>query len=147
MDCPRDRVAMQAQTSWKNPRHRCGTCGGIFLTPAHIDETLGERIATGLATRLRGEVETADGVRSIELPASKLCCPDDGTRMCVLRYKGVEIDGCPKCRAVWLDAGECARIAEVKPVDVPRSARVDPSKVSDMLGALQDYLERAAERS
>jgi len=39
------------------------------------------------------------------------CCP--GSPLLVAERLGVEIDRCPHCQGVWLDAGELDRLIEV----------------------------------
>jgi len=37
-------------------------------------------------------------------------CPVDGFTLAIETYEGVEIDRCPHCKGVWLDAGELQAI-------------------------------------
>jgi Zn-finger nucleic acid-binding protein len=39
-------------------------------------------------------------------------CPHCEAVLSITERKGVEIDYCPKCRGVWLDAGELDKILE-----------------------------------
>lgn len=45
-------------------------------------------------------------------------CPDDGSQLQKRHYEAtVEIDECPSCHGVWLDAGELEKIQESKERD------------------------------
>ena len=39
-------------------------------------------------------------------------CPKDGARLEAKTQDGVEIDDCPTCGGVWLDAGELAALSQ-----------------------------------
>ena len=45
-------------------------------------------------------------------------CPKDGATLAASRYEAdVKVDACPRCRGIWLDAGELERIQESKERD------------------------------
>jgi len=44
--------------------------------------------------------------------ASNGVCPRDGTVLVPRREHGVKVEACPKCRGIWLDAGELEAILE-----------------------------------
>jgi uncharacterized protein len=39
-------------------------------------------------------------------------CPVDATPLRRLERSGVQVDGCPSCRGIWLDRGELDKIVE-----------------------------------
>ncbi len=39
-----------------------------------------------------------------------LMCPRDGTQLVETESENVKIDTCPKCKGVWLDAGELEQL-------------------------------------
>lgn len=39
-------------------------------------------------------------------------CPKCDTALFILQWKGVEVDFCPRCRGLWLDAGELEALLE-----------------------------------
>ena len=41
-----------------------------------------------------------------------LVCPKCDAHLILLNFKGVEVDYCPQCRGIWLDAGELERLME-----------------------------------
>ncbi len=43
----------------------------------------------------------------------KLACPRDGTTLVETESEHVKIDSCPKCKGVWLDAGELEQLSIV----------------------------------
>jgi hypothetical protein len=38
-------------------------------------------------------------------------CPKCGVKLCTLNLEGLEIDECPDCKGIWLDAGEFHQFA------------------------------------
>ena len=85
-----------------------GGCGGIWFD-AHELEQVSPRAAATLHT-----IWTAP-VSHVKFTAPRLCprCPDQPLeRRWFSDAKQVEIDECPKCRGIWLDAGEFSRIYE-----------------------------------
>jgi hypothetical protein len=83
-----------------------GGCGGIWF-----DATELERVSASAATTLHTiwNVPTSN----VKLTEPRMCprCPDLVLeRKWFSETKQVEIDQCPKCGGVWLDAGEFTRI-------------------------------------
>lgn len=151
LTCPRDGAALKLLTYWKNPRHQCGRCRGLFLDEANLAETMGTEVLERAAAQDGGFVQ-AEQRAIATLPETSLACPRDGAPMRALLYKGVEIDICPTCRSVWLDDGEYAKVAALvaKPIEPGKRERGaadlgDPSGalevvefVGDAIGALID---------
>lgn len=59
------------------------------------------------AQRLRAEAERAAAERKLHF----MKCPKDGYDLVTSTHHGVQIDTCPHCQGIWLDAGELQQIA------------------------------------
>lgn len=73
----------------------CLQCEGLWLPGRLVHASIG-------ATPL-------ERIRAAGTPRD-LRCPNDGTALQALHHHGVEIDVCPHCAGVWLDAGERDKI-------------------------------------
>jgi len=85
-----------------------GGCGGIWFDAAEL-----ERVSARAATTLHTIWQVP--VSSVKLSEPRTCprCPEQVLeRKWFSDSKKVEIDQCPKCGGVWLDAGEFTRIYE-----------------------------------
>ena len=83
-----------------------GGCGGIWFDPQEL-ERVNARAATTLHTIW--SVPTT----KVKLTEPRMCprCPDQLLdRKWFSDQEKVEIDQCPKCNGIWLDAGEFSRI-------------------------------------
>lgn len=56
------------------------------------------------------ESRAAEEERLRVLAVAKDRCPKCGAPLVVLRYRGVEVDKCSRCRGVWLDCGELDQV-------------------------------------
>ncbi len=104
MNCPRCQLELVPGDVQGVEVARCRDCGGIWF-----DEE-GFRAAKELADPSVAwlEVDLWKEHERFALGSRKEACPQcDGT-MAALRYgdTAVEIDVCPACRGIWLDAGE-----------------------------------------
>lgn len=99
MRCPRDSSEMQYEGFWKYPRHSCATCGGVLLSERDAAETAGQ-----------GGKTFAAAAGADKLPEGELRCPRDSCLLRVLNHRGVQVDVCPACKAVWLDRGELEKV-------------------------------------
>jgi Zn-finger nucleic acid-binding protein len=91
--------------------NRCPECSGLFLGSEEVGSAVG-----GAA---RGAL-TAERIAT--LPPGGLACPRDGKDMRALVHNEVEIDLCPECGSLWLDAGEIEKIGARKPRKGARKA-------------------------
>jgi Zn-finger nucleic acid-binding protein len=83
-----------------------GGCGGIWFDAREL-----ERVSARAATTLHTIWNVP--VTSVKLTEPRLCprCPEQTLdRKWFSDAQQVEIDQCPKCGGVWLDAGEFSRI-------------------------------------
>ncbi|WP_158636435.1 zf-TFIIB domain-containing protein [Luteimonas marina] len=116
--CPVDRSTMQAiALPGGQAEHQCPRCAGLWMPGALVRASLGEiprqRLqAAGSARRLR--------------------CPDDDGALVAIMHRGVEIDVCPRCSGVWLDAGERMRMLEASRPPARRQAGA-----TDISGAIE----------
>ena len=93
--CPRDNTRL----AWHEERgfqcQRCEQCTGLFVHPTAL---VGSLPSGGKAARLEA------------LPQSAVACATCRVTMRLRVHRGTEVDICPQCRSVWLDAGEWERI-------------------------------------
>lgn len=85
-----------------------GGCGGIWFDAKELG-----RVSASAATSLHSIWSVP--VSNVKLSEPRMCprCPDTVLeRKWFSDSKKVEIDQCPKCDGVWLDAGEFTRIYE-----------------------------------
>jgi len=83
-----------------------GGCGGIWFDATELDR-VDARAATTLHTIWQAPVG------KVNLTGPRICprCPEQGLeRKWFSNLKKVEIDQCPQCDGIWLDAGEFSRI-------------------------------------
>ena len=60
------------------------------------------------AQRLRAEAERSEAERRMHF----MKCPKDGFDLTSITEYGVQIERCPHCQGIWLDAGEIQQIAQ-----------------------------------
>ncbi|HRO27452.1 MAG TPA: zf-TFIIB domain-containing protein [Luteimonas sp.] len=84
----------------------CMRCEGLWLPGRLVQASIG---ATAL-----------ERIRDAGTPRN-LRCPNDGHQLQALHHHGIEIDACPHCAGVWLDAGERDRILQAR--ERPRMAQ------------------------
>ena len=105
MKCPREGTALVFVDDGNHMRDRCPKCEGTLLDREEVVAALGKREGHTVAL-------AADKVAS--LPEGKLACPRDGAAMRRLDHEQVELDLCPECCSLWLDAGELEKIRGLK---------------------------------
>ena len=97
MKCPRDGSILAFGEERGHMCNRCATCHGLVLDDDEMGRALGAKHRPGAG-------------RLASLPASGLACPRDGEVMRRLVHQEIELDICPRCQALWLDAGEIEKI-------------------------------------
>lgn len=112
MKCPACKGLLREKNAGNITLDTCyGGCGGIWFDPAEL-QRVDARAATTLHTVWQ------DPNKKVVLTEPRLCprCPDQILdRRWFSETKDVEIDQCPQCGGLWLDAGEFSRIyQEVK---------------------------------
>jgi Zn-finger nucleic acid-binding protein len=109
-----------------------GGCGGIWFDATEL-ERVSARAATTLHTIWQAPVNS---VKSTAVRKCPRCSEQVLNRKWFSEQQEVEIDQCPKCNGIWLDAGEFSRIyKEIQGVKVttPTWARAmaEAAKVVD----------------
>ncbi len=118
MKCPAGKNPLREKNAGDMTLDMCyGGCGGIWF-----DATELERVSARAATTLhsiwnvpRTNVKLTEPRMCPRCPEQKLDCKWFSD------LKRVEIDQCPKCGGIWLDAGEFSRI-----YDEIKGAKVAP---------------------
>jgi uncharacterized protein len=85
-----------------------GGCGGIWFDAAEL-----ERVGGHAAASLHTVWQTPH--KKVAPTEPRLCprCPNQGLdRRWFSAAEKVEIDQCPECRGIWLDAGEFTQVCE-----------------------------------
>lgn len=67
-----------------------------------------------------------------EAPRNRLC-PCDGEILTIMHVSNIEVDQCPKCHGVWLDAGELEHLLKDSN---PQTARESVDIISGFLQKL-----------
>lgn len=93
--CPRDAAALEAYDIRGMKCRKCVACSGLFVD----------------ARALLGLIPAGSAEHIDALPASAVACPGCATTMRMRVHRGIELEVCPACRSVWLDAGEWERVA------------------------------------
>ena len=104
--CPHDPVPLRHDRTDAIDAWRCERCDGLWLPAPVVARVVGD------APRWPARQATA---------TTRLDCPDDGARLQAIHADGIELDLCPFCHGVWLDAGELARL-KTRIVDAPDEA-------------------------
>jgi len=118
MKCPACNEPLRQKGAGGMTLDMCyGGCGGIWF-----DATELERLDARAATTLHTIWQVPTGAPSVTGPRKCPRCPGQVLeRKWFSDLKKVEIDQCPKCGGVWLDAGEFSRI-----YDEIKGAKVAP---------------------
>ena len=95
--CPRDNSALTRHEERGFQCLRCGECAGLFVDRSALMGML---------------PSPAQGGRLVALPESGVACVNCRVTMRLRVHRGTEVDICPQCQSVWLDAGEWERIAK-----------------------------------
>jgi hypothetical protein len=113
-----------------------GGCGGIWFDKAEL-ENVSARAATTLHTVWQVPVG------NVKLTEPRLCprCPAQVLdRKWFSPLQKVEIDECPKCGGIWLDAGEFSRIYD----EIQGAKVAPPGWATAMAQAARLVAERTA---
>lgn len=107
MNCPRDAFTLQPLAAGRCVVFRCDHCRGIWLSRETL-RSLSEHLARPevLAPPVAGRAVIA-GTRPCPV-----CSPEP---LAKLTTHGIEVDVCPNCQGVWLDAGELRAVARRGP--------------------------------
>ena len=110
MKCPRDGAVLDVQTIDGVTLDLCHSCGGLWLDRFELDklDEPHEALAAELASFFAAHTgETVDHEQ-------RLSCPHHPEVVMMRRFfsvrRQVELDECPQCAGIWLDAGELSVI-------------------------------------
>lgn len=137
MHCPLDDTALTPRPLGPRRIHECEKCHGVF-----IPDDLFPEIRAFSALKFHEHGRNFDGPDGSP-PSARVSCVNDGGPMAAFVFKGVEIDVCPRCSGVWLDAGELEKIAaQVRP---PRKDKASTSESRlEVLEDAQDLADTAS---
>lgn len=117
MRCPRDDTALTQQNYEAEVLvDSCPACRGIWLDKGELEriEETRERKYSG---EQLGGIQIA--ARAYEMARQKaqpgITCPNCSTALDAREYaycSQIVMDQCPKCRGIWLDAGEVAALEQ-----------------------------------
>lgn len=115
MKCPACQNELTARPAGEIVVDVCdGGCGGLWFDNFELRRIDAAGVAL-LRNVWRSEAVTVDFTRKRQCPR---CAEQAMLRRYFSRQRAVEIDECPSCGGLWLDAGELERIlAELQPQD------------------------------
>ncbi|MCH8341268.1 MAG: rhomboid family intramembrane serine protease [Chloroflexi bacterium] len=106
--CPRCTYPLEAITHKEIELDHCRRCGGTFLEPEGGSEVFGPFVDPAV---------WADSEIATDMGRWQLNCPTDGSALKVYRVEygedSVEVDLCPQCRGIWLDADEGVTLRDI----------------------------------
>jgi len=107
MKCPACKGPLREKDAGGMTLDICyGGCGGIWFDANELD-----RVTARAAASLHTIWQAPVGKLNLSEPRRCPRCPDqDLDRKWFSERKKVEIDQCPTCGGVWLDAGEFSRV-------------------------------------
>ena len=115
--CPRCRTTLGDLHREGLRIYPCEACGGHAVT----------------LTQLRGVTDKASFGRLWQAargaPVAALDCPSCAAKMRAADVDGVEVDVCLVCQLIWLDAGEQARLVEIRPQIPPSDGEVEARRI------------------
>lgn len=98
--CPRDFTLLSAQKWGAATYLYCSTCRGVMLERPNVEKI----VQAGTQPR----IERPEEEPVFEDGTAQCSCSE--ARMKSVSRDGVTVDVCPKCKAVWFDAGELERV-------------------------------------
>ena len=101
MKCPLDHSTLQESQTETMHSHRCEVCHGVFIEGEHFRQ---------VKAQAKLHHHQSQSHQHLSASASQRLCPRRCTSMKVLISKGIEIDVCPQCDAIWLDSGELEKM-------------------------------------
>jgi hypothetical protein len=111
MKCPACKNSLREKNTGGMTVDICyGGCGGIWFDAAELERV---SVSAPAATTLHSIWQIQPG--NVQPTEARLCprCPEQVLeRSWYSDLKQVEIDRCPKCGGIWLDAGEFSSIYE-----------------------------------
>lgn len=120
MNCPRTGTQLREVDIDGTKVDVSEACGGLWLDSYEllkfdeVKESAGEKLIDLMSEYSGGDID----------PEQRLNCPRDSEVVMMRRFysvkRQIEIDECPKCGGIWLDAGELTKIREAYPTKEAR---------------------------
>ena len=107
MNCPRCGTKLDVRSQADITAAVCTQCGGVWLSPDDLQRAL-RTFATEQGVVLKTLALLEGASRETNIPCPR-CAP---TRLQTLTLRGVEVERCPDCRALFLDRGEGRTLAQ-----------------------------------
>jgi uncharacterized protein len=101
MNCPVDQSPLAKPAEESSGFHQCGACAGLWVDAAEL-----RRLAGQGERHLHAAVRGAQRGDATVLAQAPRGCPGCGGTLRCYTVEGVELDVCPACHGLWLDAGE-----------------------------------------
>lgn len=98
--CPVDDAALEPHAHGALAFHGCSRCHGLWFTAAAMDGTRDGAVPADPFAGRTNAAPTPHVAWRVRL------CPGCRGTLRARQVEGVEVDTCPGCRSVWLDAGE-----------------------------------------
>jgi len=142
LQCPRCYVALKKDTEEGTEIDACPKCGGLWFDP----EELG-KLAKGRPGGLAGLEHRNDPLPELDQSsAPSPLCPACREHLQEFEYPwapGVRLDGCVKCKGIWVDDGELSRI-EAHVARWRREA-VQAAHAGSRAGTVREFLGHGAD--
>ena len=124
MNCPRTGTQLREVDIDGTKVDVSEACGGLWLDSYELlkfdeaKESAGEKLIDLMSEYSGDDI----------YPEQRLNCPRDSEVVMMRRFysvkRQIEIDECPKCGGIWLDAGELTKIREAYPTKEARDEAV-----------------------
>ena len=123
MNCPRDNQELVKQEYGEVAFEACPHCGGIWMIGEEFEDALGD-----------GEsLFTPDASFGSKRSHEPVNCPMGSDHELVQQtFYGIQIDTCPKHRAIWFDGGELSRLLQTWR-QATDAGNFDPKEIAKML--------------
>ncbi len=143
MLCPKCQSQLQSVTNQGETLSSCPSCAGFWIGRQTLIELM-RRAAEAL-----GEEIKAVGFTETPSVTTALPCPDCGTALSTLHYRAIQVERCPTCKGVFLDAGELKALAD-RVVSSQQQWRIEEeewARLSDRLRGQRGLVNSEAIRS
>lgn len=100
--CPADGSTLEDNAYESVRFHACATCHGLWFTEAALRRAPG----AGVESPFAGHARPRAAAKTKGTPVRRACPDCAGTELKARKVEGVEVDVCPGCHGVWVDAGE-----------------------------------------
>ena len=131
MQCPKDRAVLLSYSHGAAEFQTCDLCHGMWFSKDQLRHCLQQGI---FLPSHRLMVATAKRTKASSM---QLNCPQCGnSRLVARQIDGIEIDLCPGCKGIWLDAGELQLILQWHRKRAKATAGTKASTANDIADVL-----------